>query len=324
MKLDDVVNHFLLDKDTSGRGKLTLRSYRQRLSMFVQFMSRDCQITELEQVKIMHLRLFVQALMKTQGYLDHPRRPKSQKMLSVSTVRAYIRVLKAFFHWCLIEDLIDINPADKLTMPKAPTYLIPTFGPEHIEKMLARCDISTPLGFRDYVLLLVLLDTGMRLSEICSLHVEDVYDRYVKVTGKGRKEREIGLHPEVSKLLWKYIHKYRAPGDPNETRVFLGRGRPLSMYGVQALMRRIKSECGFDGMKVSPHVFRHTFAKLYLQRGGEVFKLSREMGHSEVQVTETYLKDFNSTQARMEHSDFSPIGLVNLKKNGGSRRGTKK
>jgi len=62
----------------------------------------------------------------------------------------------------------------------------------------------------------------------------------------------------------------------------------------------------------------------YLQRGGEVFKLSREMGHSEVQVTEMYLKDFNSTQARMEHSDFSPIGLVNLKKNGGSKRGTKK
>ena len=89
--------------------------------------------------------------------------------------------------------------------------------------MLATCDTSTPVGFRNYVLLLVLLDTGMRASELCGLQVTDIHDRYLKVLGKGRKEREIGLHPEVAKLVWKYIHKYRKPSDSNETTLFIGR-----------------------------------------------------------------------------------------------------
>ena len=73
---------------------------------------------------------------------------------------------------------------------------------------------------------------------------------------------------------------------------------------------------------MSAHTFRHTFAKFYLQRGGEVFKLSREMGHGTVQVTELYLKDFRSTEARQEHMTFSPIGEINLrrKKSGRGKR----
>jgi integrase len=93
------------------------------------------------------------------------------------------------------------------------------------------------------VLLLVLLDTGMRVSELCGLRLEDVH-----VSGSS-----------------------------------------------------------------GAHTFRHTFAKFYLERGGEVFKLSREMGHSTVQVTEVYLKDYRSSEARREHTAFSPIGGLDLK-----------
>lgn len=94
--------------------------------------------------------------------------------------------------------MLDANPSKRLVQPKAPDYLIPTFTPEHIEKMLAACDQKTKEGFRNYVLLLVLLDTGMRVSELCGLRVNDVYvsgasGAYVKVFGTGRKEREIGL-----------------------------------------------------------------------------------------------------------------------------------
>lgn len=140
-----------------------------------------------------------------------------------------------------------------------------------------------------------------------------MHDSYVKVFGKGRKEREIGIHPEVSKLLWKYIHKYRHPSDPRETRLFLGRRRPFYPGGLQEMLKRVQHESGLDDIKVTAHVFRHTFAKMYLERGGEVFKLSREMGHSHVQVTEIYLKDFGSTEARREHTAFSPIETIQLK-----------
>ena len=152
---------------------------------------------------------------------------------------------------------------------------------------------------------------GLRLGEV---HVSGSGGAYVKVFGKGRNEREIGLHPEVGKLVWKYMHKYRYPTDPSEAALFLGRsGEPLTIEGVSSLLKRVKQLSGIEGVRVSAHTFRHTFAKFYLQRGGELFKLSREMGHSTVQVTEVYLKDFRSSEARREHTTYSPIGELLLK-----------
>jgi site-specific recombinase XerD len=261
--------------------------------------------------------------METKADENNPYKPTQEKPLSAFTIRGYVRAIKRLFSWCIDEDLLSSNPASRLVQPKAPEYIVPTFTPEHIEKMLAACDQTTMEGFRNYVVLLVFLDTGMRLSELCGLRLSDIDTqfRYVKVFGKGRKEREIGLHPEVGKLVWKYIHKYRSPSDSDEPILFIGhRGEPLKPSGVSAIIEEIKRKCGFEGMRVSAHVFRHTFAKFYLQRGGEVFKLSREMGHGTVQVTELYLKDFHSSQARLEHSTYSPIGEFNLRSKKKSRK----
>ena len=87
-------------------------------------------------------------------------------------------------------------------------------------------------------------------------------------------------------------------------------GEPLKIDAVGGLLDRVKKASGIEGVRVSAHTFRHTFAKFYLQRGGEVFKLSREMGHSTVQVTEIYLKDYRSSEARREHVSYSPIAEI--------------
>jgi integrase/recombinase XerD len=324
MKIADTVKHFLADCQVKGRTEYTLSSYKQHLGMLVQLLMSMFNISELEQVTIKHLRQCVQHLMGVE--LEIPSNcfyPGYQQAngasLAVSSVRAYVRIFKVFFTWCYQEDLIDVNPVARLTAPKPATHIVSTFKPEHIEKMLSVCDLSTEMGFRDYVILLLLLDTGMRLGEISNLRVTDVHDTYIKVFGKGRKEREIGLHPEVSKLLWKYVHKHRRPKNPDETALFLGCGRgngkPLTYDGVRGVIDRIQEVTGLTDIKFSPHVFRHTFAKMYLESGGEVFKLSREMGHSHVQVTEIYLKDFGSTEARKEHTAFSPISSIQLRRN---------
>jgi integrase/recombinase XerD len=96
-------------------------------------------------------------------------------------------------------------------------------------------------------------------------------------------------------------------------------GLPLHVEGVASLLRRVKKASGIEGVRVSAHTFRHTFAKFYLKRGGELFNLSREMGHSTVQITEIYLKDYRSAEARREHQSYSPIGEVKLP----SKRGRK-
>src|SRR5437016_4515597 len=118
-----------------------------------------------------------------------------------------------FFSWCVSEEppLLRKNPATSLKLPKVAKYLIKTLEDHHVEALLAACDIGTPLGFRDHLILWLFLDTGIRLSELCTLTLDRVFIRissspYIKIMGKGRKEREVGLHETTAELLWKYIH----------------------------------------------------------------------------------------------------------------------
>ena len=94
-------------------------------------------------------------------------------------------------------------------------------------------------------------------------------------------------------------------------------GGPLGKGGIRGILRHIKNTTGINadvGIRLSAHTFRHTFSKMYMEQGGEVLSLSRELGHSSVSITEKYLGTFGSHEARKEHTSFSPIGMLNLKK----------
>jgi integrase/recombinase XerD len=317
-----VIEHFLRDCDVRPVSPHTMISYRHHLGVLVRLLQALCQVSELEEVTVLHLRVCVQYLLRTPAETVRGVYRRDGDTLDVSSVAAYVRCWKSFFSWCYKEGLISSNPADsRLSLPKSTKRVKPTFSDEHIEKMLSSCDLSTEGGFRDYVILLLLLDTGIRLSEIGSLRLEDYHDTYIKVFGKGRKEREIGLHPDVGKLLWVYIYKHRRPVNPGEPSLFLScgrkdRGTAFTASGVRFVLERIKKATGLDadvGIRFSAHTFRHTFAKMYMEQGGEVLSLSREMGHSDVDITKEYLEDFTSLDARKKHTSFSPIGRINLK-----------
>ncbi len=318
---DSVVKLFLSDVKSRRVSRHTITSYTYVLHLLVSMLEAVCGVADLELVTVVHLRQCVEHLLINPVPVVKSRRtPDNGQTLAISTVRAHIRVWKVFFNWCYQEELIDKNPVLRLKSPKADKRIIPAFTNEQVEKMLSCFDLSTELGFRDYLIILLLLDTGIRLSEIAGLDVSSVNDTYIKVFGKGRKEREVGIHPDVSKLLWKYVHKYRHPKDANETALFLsvsGKtvGRRMGQHGVKQLVERVKAETGIIDMRVSPHIFRHTFAKMYLKAGGDVFKLSRELGHSNIQTTRIYLEDFSSSDARTEHTSFSPINNFKLRKN---------
>lgn len=154
---------------------------------------------------------------------------------------------------------------------------------------------------------------GIRVSELCGLTIEQVHEDYVTVFGKGSKEREVGISPEVRKLPWKYLAQHRRPASPDTREVFLNaRGQPLTPNGVE--------QAGIEGVRVPAHTFRHTFARMYLERGGEVYKLSRLMGHTDVKTTEKYLKEFTSREARKQQSRFSPLESLDLMKRGRHKR----
>ncbi len=323
--ISDVYARYLRHVEVTKEGT-TLTSYRHRTGELVQLLADVCQLQYLDEVEVDHLRQCVQRLqtMTPESVTDrsHGRAPANGSTYAVETVRGYIRVWKAFFSWCLQEGLIKINPADaRFKAPRPEDKVKATFTEEQIYKMLAVFDTSEPLGFRNYVILVLLLDTGMRLSELAGLQFQDVHETYVKVYGKGRKEREIGISPETSNLIWKYTSQYRMPKDETVTALFLSRYRTgVTGSTIKWLVAHVQQETGLTDIQVSPHVFRHTFAKMYLGNGGDVFKLSRELGHSSVQVTELYLRDFGSTEARKDHTSRSPLAKLNLKKQHNKRR----
>lgn len=139
------------------------------------------------------------------------------------------------------------------------------------------------------------------------------FNDHIRVIGKGKKQREVGVSPQVAKQLWKYINQYRKPKEDGEERVFINRyGQPVTPNGIEQLLIDIKNAAGTTGVRVSAHTFRHTFARMFLENGGEIYKLSRLLGHSSVEVTEEYLKDFNIRAARVDQNKFSPVNKLDL------------
>ena len=303
-----VIEQYMTDCSNRGHDEGT-QALRKRLFRWLVPWLEKKGVIELEDVTLLLLRQFLSFLLQSRASerCEMESRSRADK-LAPSTVAMYISYLKAFFHWCYMEELLPFDPAARLQKPKVPEKVVAAFTPEHLDKLLAVCDTSTNNGFRDYVIILLLLDTGMRVSELCNLRISDVHPKYVKVDGKGQKEREIGLHSDVSKLLWKYINKYRGLCGVESDIVFLGEKGPLTVSGVEYIVKKIKDKSGIDIARATPHVFRHTHSKQYLKRGGDLFKLSRELGHSSVQVTANiYLGDFKSSDARDDHDKYSPI-----------------
>lgn len=312
MRLDGengAIAQFLRDCQVRKLSEHTLSNYTRYLRIMVNALENRCGVTDLESVTVLHLRECVLFLLS----------PEYKVVLLASTVRAYIRAWKVFFNWCYQEELLDINPTSRLRPPKSEKRVKQTFSPAQVQMILDSCDLKTPVGFRDYVIFSLLVDTGLRLSEVASLRLDSVHPTYIKVFGKGRREREIGLHPEVSKLLWKYINKYRKAA-PDETALFVGRKGPLGKSGIEDVINRARERCGLYDMQVSAHIFRHTFSKQYIEHGGDILHLSRELGHSDIKTTEIYLRDFSSTDARKEYSSRSVFNDIRVSKRGKPKR----
>jgi site-specific recombinase XerD len=200
MKISDAIEGFLLDRRQARCSEDTLRWYKQKLGRWQRAM-QDLGVEHIEQITIGHLRKFLVDVQETVADAENPHKPTNGEGKKVSdlTVHGYAQVIKTFCKWLYMEELLDKNPSTRLEMPKVGKYVIKTFTVEHLEAMLSECDTSTPLGFRDYVMVALMADTGIRLGEIIRLTADNFYQvnaqgkSHIKVIGKGRKEREVGV-----------------------------------------------------------------------------------------------------------------------------------
>jgi site-specific recombinase XerD len=201
--------------------------------------------------------------------------------LAPESIAGYVRGLKAFGNWCVAEELASAPGFRALRRPHVPRRLIAPFSDAELRSLLALADE------RERALVLLLFDTGLRLSEVVSLRVGDVRpDGTLHVVGKGAKERIVPLGTTARRALVRYLGT-RARASATDP-LFTGRQGALSQRGTQQAIARLGRRAGV-GTRCSPHTFRHTFARGYLVNGGDVFSLQQILGHATLDMVRRYV-----------------------------------
>jgi integrase/recombinase XerD len=219
-------------------------------------------------------------------------------------------------------ETIERNPFDRVTFPKVGKPLIRTIEPEEFERLLTACTPPGEVGpladraaARNRAILWVLYDTGIRLSELCGLRTGD-FDRkhgLIIVKGKGSKERRIALGQNCLRHLLYYLERHRPNdeelvewGSAGEDHLFLSETRtPLTSNGVTLLFARLRKRAGITDKRISPHIFRHTFAIRYLVLGNDPFSLQVLLGHEDMTTVKNYMH-MNDETIQEQKRKYSP------------------
>jgi len=184
---------------------------------------------------------------------------------------------------------------------------------EEISRILSFTNTNTVSGSRDTAMIITFLDTGLRLSELTGLKVTYAHidEGYLKVLGKGAKERVVPIGQLSQKALQKYLFHFKPePYYEDQDLFFLTlEGKPLSTNAVHLIFSRLGQKSGVK--RFHAHLCRHTFATNYLINGGDVFSLQQILGHTSLEMVRRYVT-LASAQVRIQHRKFSPMDKMNV------------
>ena len=309
------VEDFLIAKQVEGKSPATLAFYRQNLKRFLWWLQQNSVSQDIHKIQVQHLRSFLIYVQTT------PKRwqigsTSSRHLPSMATVDAYWRSLQAFFSWLVKESEIktEANPMRKLPRPKVPKKIVQDIPLDLIREALDLWDNNALVGARNRAILLMLLDTGMRLSECANLILPDVNleNGLIKVWGKGQKQRLVRLGETAREALKHYL---TLRGSDTTAKLWLNEFRePISKIGIQTMIRRLRKLGG--NVRWSPHTFRNTFAINYLRGGGDPFTLQILGGWEDLEMPRHYCAALKVEDAFKVHQKASPAENMELNGNG--------
>lgn len=213
--------------------------------------------------------------------------------LSPGTQARMISGLKAFYKYLILENITDHNPTELLDAPRTGRKLPETLSVGEIEKLFDAIDRSTPEGERNRCILEVLYGCGLRVSELINLKISDIFfdDGFIRIIGKGNKERLVPLGDTAAKHLRLYLGSVRIhslPQKGEENIVFLNRrGKRLSRVMIFIIIRDLAIQAGIR-KRISPHTFRHSFASHLVEGGANLRAVQEMLGHESITTTEIY------------------------------------
>jgi len=241
------------------------------------------------------------------GFLGHLRQ---QGQAAETVFKKYGAIRCAFRFWHR-EGTLERNPMLLVERPRRERVLIRPMSPEQTARLLEQPNIRNREGLRDRALMMLLLDSGLRVSEALSLESNriDWLNCVLTVMGKGRKERSVPFSSRTGQTMLEYARE-RAKGMVSSPHFFLGRtGHAIDRSKARKLVAGYGKKAGIEGVRVSPHTLRHTFAVLYIRNGGDSFSLQEILGHSTLEMTRRYVH-LARRDVSEQHKKFSPMGLL--------------
>ena len=257
----------------------TVEAYLLDINKFSQYIDHANLNLTPERVELKHL----------QGFLNWI----NNLGMSAKSQARLISGIKALYKFLILEDLIEINPTLLIESPKLPRKLPEVLAIEEINDIIGAIDLSKPEGERNKTILETLYSCGLRVSELVNIKITNIsFDSgFIKVTGKGDKERLVPMGSVASKLIKQYILEIRShakvkPG--NEDILFLNRrGAGLTRVMIFLIIKELATKIGIQ-KKISPHTFRHSFATHLIEGGADLRAIQEMLGHESITTTEIY------------------------------------
>lgn len=235
------------------------------------------------------LKLESITLKELQGFVAYI----AEAELSVNTQARILSGVKMFFKYLIIEEVINNNPTELLEAPKTLRSIPPILSVQEIDTLFNHIDLSTPEGQRNRAILETLYSCGLRVSELLSLKISDLYldIDFIRVIGKRNKERLIPIGSMARKYIKLYIDYVRCHlkiAEKYQDILFLNkRGTPLSRVMIFMIIKQITEQSGIH-KNVHPHTFRHSFATHLVEAGADLRAVQEMLGHSSITTTEIY------------------------------------
>ena len=254
----------------------TIISYEKDLMFFLDFLTKQ-QITKINAIDYQIIRKFIRTLYN--------------KNYSSKSISRYLSSLRTFFHYLEKENRIKENPMLLISNPKQEKKLPHFLNYEQMELLLDSCNLTTPFGQRNALLLELLYATGIRVSELVSLKINDfsMDEKSIYVFGKGKKGRMVLYGSRCQSLLNLYLNDGRNKLNKKQNPYLLLNhlGNPLTTRGICDILNRIEKEIGLK-FHVSPHMLRHTFATHMLNEGADLKMVQELLGHENLSTTQIY------------------------------------
>ena len=262
-----------------GLSKNTVENYRMDVEKLCLFLSENGLSDSPVTIKEETVQQFVYEVSKTVSPLSQAR---------------IISGLKSFFSYLIFEDYRSDNPLELVETPKTGRKLPDTLSVEDIDKLIAAIDLTSSEGHRNQAMLETLYGCGLRVSELVNLKISDLFfeEGFIKVTGKGNKQRFVPIGALAQKYINLYQHSLRMNltiQKGHEDTLFLNRrGKQLTRAMIFTIIKKLALQIGLQ-KSISPHTFRHSFATHLLENGADLRSIQLMLGHESITTTEIYV-----------------------------------